>query len=445
MKLQILNLFTHTLDALLIFFFLAKILYKKNIIYGKRYYYLVGLIILNLVISRIFGSGEFLTFIMIVMTSTFIYSYLLNEKLLKTLTYTIMGTITLGITEIITVGIIVLAFNTKPSIILEVGVYRILAIIISKGTFFLIIKYLLRSLKTLSYVKIKSYKTIILILIYNVFVIFTLMGLYRHIQVLSIKINLYLATTGILIGLISFTIYTLITQNIYQNQQKLVWNLKEKEFYKNDFYIKSMEDILETIKSQRHDLNNYLSTLYGLIYLKKFDDAKEYINKINGEINNLNVIIDTNHPIITALVSIKKNKTFEHGIDMNLDIELPEGIDFEFVDLSIVIGNLLDNAIEACQSIAKNKERKINFKMHITEEILRIEVKNTKLESKIIENEKFTGRYTTKGDNENHGYGLGNVEFVVKQHNGNMEISDLGDEFIINIDLPINGHKHFTA
>jgi sensor histidine kinase regulating citrate/malate metabolism len=240
-------------------------------------------------------------------------------------------------------------------------------------------------------------------------------------------------------------LYSTASKSIHQNQQELIWKLKEEEFYKKDFYIKSMEDILETIKSQRHDLNNYLSTLYGLIYLKKFDDAKKYINKLNTEISNLNIIIDTNHPIVTALVSIKKNKAFDNGINMNLDIELPKDIDFEFVDLSIVIGNLLDNAIEACQLIPRDKERGIEFKIHLKEEILKIKLKNTKLKLKQIENKNITGRFTTKADDENHGYGLGNIEFIVKQYNGNMEISDLGNEFIIDIDLPVNGHMHSIA
>lgn len=444
MKLQLLNLFTHTLDALLMYLFLAKILYKKDILCRKTIY-LVGLIILNFSISIVLGSAEFLPFLIITVFSTLVYSYLLNTSISKTFAYTILGTIILGIIEITTVNIIILFFNIQPSIISELNFYRVLAIIISKSLFYLVIKYLVKKFKIPAYSQIKNFKIIILILLYNMFVIFMLVSLYGNIKSSSIRDTMYIFVIGIGIALLSFIIYKTIIKSMYQNQQAIVWKLKEEEFYKKNFYIKSMEDILETIKSQRHDLNNYFSTLYGLIYMKKLDDAKKYIDKISGEINNFNVIIDTNHPIITALISIKKNKAFENNIDMNLDIEISKDMDFEFVDLSIVIGNLLDNAIEACQLILKDRERRIDFKIYVMEEILRIEVKNTKIKSIKIDNENITKRFTTKADNEFHGYGLGNVEFIVKQYNGNMEISDLGDEFMVNIDLPMNRHKHSIA
>lgn len=444
MELKVLNLFTHTLDALLIYYFLIRLLgYKNKINYEKIY--LVALIIINFFISMLFGNAEFLSYILIVTISTFVYSYLLNNEFIKILVYTIFATIVMSLIEVIASGIIVLIFNINPSMILEGNIYRIIAIIISKSIFYLIIKYLIRSFKMPVYFKSKNTKLIALIFTFNMVFWFVLVNLFKYMEVSSTRDYIYLITMSLVGLLFSFIVYVIINKGIYQNQQKKVWEVKEEEFYKNDFYIKSMEDILETIKSQRHDLNNYLSTLYGLIYLKKFDDAKRYIEEINDEINNLNVIIDTNHPIITALVSIKKNKAFDNNIEMNLDIELPKEIDFQFVDLSIVIGNLLDNAIEACQLIPEDKKRKINFKMYLKGEVLIMETKNTMIRSENIYNEYRSRKFTTKDDSESHGYGLGNIEFVVKQYNGDMQITDLEDEFIINIELPMDVHKHSFA
>lgn len=429
------------MDAILIYYFLTRVLYKKSIISRKRNLLFSILIVINFFISKVFGNAQFVSYVLIVLASSTFFSYLLNEKIVKVITHVIFGTIVLAITEIIAVNILMLCFSIQPSVILQPTIYRVLAAILSKGMFYLIIKYLIRNLKIPVYFKVGNLKIITIIGISNVLIVFMLIGLYRYMEVLSIKHYIYLIMLGIGVIFFNILIYRTTNKSIYQHQQEIVWKFKEEEFHKKDFYIKSMEDILETIKSQRHDLNNYLSTLYGLVYLEKFQEAKAYIGKIHNEMNNLNVIIDTNHPIITALVSIKKNKSFDNDIDMNLDIELPKKIELDFVDLSIVIGNLLDNAIEACLLIDKDKKRIIDFKMYIEEDVLKIEVKNTKLKSKKIEIKNITGRFTTKRDHENHGYGLGNIEFVVKEHNGNMEILNLEDEFIVNIDLPIEGDK----
>ena len=143
--------------------------------------------------------------------------------------------------------------------------------------------------------------------------------------------------------------------------QEVIWKLKEEEIYKN-FYINNVKEILQTIRAQRHELNNYLSILYGLICLEDFDKVKEYISKINDRLSGMNSIIETNNPIITAIISIQKNKAFNEGIEMDLDIdELPEELPFDSLDLSIIIGNLLNNAMEACLSLGRTRLGRFNF------------------------------------------------------------------------------------
>lgn len=421
-----------------------KLLYKKNIVKGEKVL-LLSLGIITYFICYIFHNNNFLAYILIIIISSLVYTYLLNQKYLKILNYNILGGIILCVIDTMLVTIVMIMFNIDFSTTLEFNIYTILLIVFSRSIFYLSIKYLLEKRVISAYFRIDNLKTVILILIYNLFVIFLLIESYSYMQMSAIKKYTYLGITGLGMILFSGTIYSIIKRDIYLSQQEEVWRIKEEGFYKEDFYIKSMENILETIKSQRHDLNNYLSTLYGLIYLGKFDHAKKYIEEINHELNNLNVIIDTNHPIITALVSVKKNKAFDNDIDMDLDIEFPEDMEIQFIDLSIVIGNILDNAIEACQLIPVDKERKIDFKIYVEDEMLKINAKNTKQISQNIINKDITGRFTTKANNKEHGYGLGNVEFVVKQYNGNMEILNLRDEFIINVDLPIKGQKHSQA
>lgn len=437
MNLTMMNVFTNVLDTFLVFYFLIKIFHKKNINVKNAIMFLSKLIIFNTLINHVFGLANSLGFMAIFIVSTIVYSYLLSEKFYKTLIYSILGTVFMFIIELIAANIIILVFQIQPSAILELNIYRLLAVIGAKGGFYLFIKYLVRKINVPIYMKTNNIKTIILIGFFNILIIFMTFTLYKHIEIESAIGYIYLIGMGIGAIIFSWFMYSTSKKIIYQYQQEIIWKIKEEEFHKKDFYIKSMNDILQTIRSQRHDLNNYLSTLYGLICLEDFENAKKYITKINDRVSNMNKIIETNHPVITALVSMKKNKAFEENINMILEIDMPEELSFDFVDLSIIVGNLLDNAIDACTLIDERSERKIELSINIKDNYLIIQVNNTKSEKIKLETKDITGRFTTKADKENHGFGLGNIEFIVNQYNGTMNIEDFGKEFRVNISLPM--------
>lgn len=436
MGFMVMNLFTNTIDTLLIVYFLLKLLDKVLIDKNMSIILLIGLIIFNTLVNLIFGLVSILGFISIFIVSTIVYSYLLDTEIIKIFIYSILGIVIMFIIEIITTNIALIVFKIAPSQIIEVNIYRIMSIIISKAIFYLIIRYILTKCRILKYDKLNDSIPIISIGIFNVVIIFMTFTLYKYMETKSPVGYIYLSTMGLGAIIFSWLIYRITQKIIYQGQQEIIWKMREKEFHKKGFYIKNMNDILQTIKSQRHDLNNYLSTLYGLIYLERFEESKKYITEINDRISNIDNIIETNHPVITALVSLKKNKALEDNINMTLNIDLPKELPFDFVDLSIIIGNLLDNAIEACQLIEGDK-RKIELSIYVKEDYLIIKTKNTKVESDRLESKNIMGRFTTKSKREDHGYGLDNIEYVVNQYNGVMKIENLLNEFIVNIALPI--------
>ena len=428
------NLFTNTIDTLLIAYFLTKWLDKKIISKKVVILFLSGLIILNTLVNSIFGLANILGFIAIFIISTIIYSYLLDADFMKTLISSIVGVIIMFTIEIIVISISTLVFKINPSIILSINIYKVISIIIAKGSFYLIIKYGIDKLKMAKEPININQDTFIIIGTFNIVIIFMTFTLYKYMDLKMTYGYIYLIGMGFGALVFSWLIYKIIQKLIYQSQREVIWKMREEEFHKKDFYMKSMNDILQTIRSQRHDLNNYLSTLYGLIYLERFEESKKYITEVNDRITNMDNIVETSHPIITALVSLKKSKAFEDDIDIKLDIDLPENLPIDFVDLSIIIGNLLDNAIEACQQV-KEGQREIELSMYVKEDYLVIKMKNTKLESERLRTDKITGRFTTKSKHEDHGFGLGNVEYVVKQYNGIIKIEDLANEFIVDIGL----------
>lgn len=438
MNLLMMNLFTNTINTIMIAYFLIKILGKAWVDKKRWILYLTSLIVFNTFMNSIFGLANILGFITILTISTIVYSYLLDTEFIKVLIYSILGTILMFIVEIIFITIVTMVCDIEPCVLLEVNSYRIISILGVKVMFYLTIRYVVGKLKGQLKIKPSVMKPIIIIGFFNIIIIFMTFALYKNISIKSSMGYVFLIGMGLGSIIFSWLTYTICGKIIYQSHQEAIWEMKEEEFHKKDFYLKNMNDILQTIKSQKHDLNNYLSTLYGLIYLGKFEEAKKYITEINNRTSNMINIIETNHPVITALITMKKNKAFEHNINMVLDIDLPEKLQLDFVDLSIIMGNLLDNAIEACELIKDETKRKIQLSIYIKELYLIIEIINTKVETGKIEAKNVVGRFTTKDDHESHGYGLGNIEYVVKQYNGTMDIEDLGNEFRVDIALLID-------
>lgn len=437
MEAMLMNIFTNTLDTILVFYFLIKIFQKRNNKNKVTIFMLAGLIAFSTMINYEFNLASFIGFIGIFVISTIVYSYLLNESIGKMIIYNILAIAIMFVIELTVANLIVVAFKIQPSAILELNFYKILALIIAKISFYLFIKYVVEDMKMPLYMDIKNKKIIILIGTFNILIIFIAFTLYKNLSLVNVRSYIYLMFMGVFVTAFSWVIYSIVREIIYQYQQEIIWKSKEEEFRKNDLYINSMKDILHTIKSQRHDLNNYLSVLYGLLAMKDYEEAKDYITKINNRIHNMNSIIETNNPVITALVSIKRNKAFEENIEMDLDLELPTDIIIEDVDLSIIIGNLLDNSIEACRLVEDNMAKTIVLNIRTENDNLIIESENTKSQSIKLNVDNITSRFTIKKEKEKHGLGLGNIEYIVNQYNGTMKVEDLGGTFRLSIEIPL--------
>lgn len=446
MGLVVINFFSNVLDTCLVFYFIIVVLNKKDLNIKKTILYMTGLILFNTITNTGLGLVNFLGFLIIVAASTIVYSYLLKESFVGVIMYTNAATVLIGVTDIISVITISIVFNVLPSTLMEANIYRILGIMLAKTMLYLIIKYPLKKIKLPRFVDFKLRNSISIILLFNVLIIYMTFTIYVQLKNKTLLVYLYVIGLGLGTIIFSWIMYKMTKESIQRSHQEIIWRLKEEEFYKKNFYIKNMKDILQTIRCQRHELNNYLSTLYGLVYLESYNEVKEYISKINDRISIMNSIIETNNPVITAILSLQKNKAFNEGIEMELDLgELPEELPFDPLDLSIIIGNLLNNAVEACVSLGKDQVRKIQFYMGIEKEKLRIHVKNSKSNLRKLDAKELLGRYTTKEDKENHGFGLRNVDIIVNQYDGTLDLEDLGDEFKVDITLPMNRELNYDV
>ena len=132
--------------------------------------------------------------------------------------------------------------------------------------------------------------------------------------------------------------------------------------------------------------------------------------------------------ILNSKLSIVKAK----DIRLDATAQVPEKLSVSDVDLSVMIGNLLDNAMEACLKLPA-EERFIRFYMARVKDNLYIYVMN----SADGAYRKGPGGYLSTKAADSHGFGLHRIDKVVKKYRGYLNRQDEGDVFATEVLLPI--------
>ena len=247
--------------------------------------------------------------------------------------------------------------------------------------------------------------------------------------------ELYIIITKIIpmFTIISTVIILHIILDIKKQSEEKV---KEKEMYtrlesKNDYYEK-LEKSQEDIRRLYHDMNNHLYAIKNMN--KNKSDSLEYIESIQNELNKANKIKASGNAIFDIIVDEKMKICENKGIEFILDLDSKNTGFIENIDMSSILGNILDNAIEACDKI-ENSRKYINLKSMWAKNMFVFICENSK------ENDvkKVEGRYiTSKNDKSKHGIGIKSVEASVKKYNGKMNISCDENTFRIKVVIPKN-------
>ena len=209
-----------------------------------------------------------------------------------------------------------------------------------------------------------------------------------------------------------------------ENSMKLENQLLQKNFSNLD------ESILE-ISKKVHNTNAILTIIQQYLEDYKVEEAIEYIKKQRNELTYSKLKIWTENKLINYILNDKISQAQSRGIIVEEDIAL-SNINIRDEDLYIIIENIMDNAIEACNRIEKG-EKWIHIWIGTINNMLIIKTANSSDNETIsIKNGKLI---TSKENKYIHGLGLKIVREKVEFYNGHMDFDILPNEFRMNIGL----------
>lgn len=217
----------------------------------------------------------------------------------------------------------------------------------------------------------------------------------------------------------------LFTQH-YENE-----TLKQKvKIYANQ--IKIILESEEKLKLLKHDMKHHLNELKLLAMKGNTSSMLEYIEDMEIFMKNPNELISSGNIEIDSVINYMVQRAKTSLLNVNVKIQIPEEISHSF-DINIVLGNLLENAIEAA---VKTEEKTLNAIIRLSQGILRIEIENSYSEAGVPQEFFKNGQvYTTKKAQENHGYGLKSVRKVVEKYHGILEIYPKEGRFCVKVIL----------
>lgn len=166
------------------------------------------------------------------------------------------------------------------------------------------------------------------------------------------------------------------------------------------------------------------SVIMSLLMEAKTDEAIEYMQKAAKKISEFDVVIDIGNDFVNAILNAKLSEAKRNGITVLCSADKnASGIDE--VDLCNLLGNLLDNAIEACEK-CRDRQRVIEVKIQMCDGKYLLEVENTAPENTLENNKQLA---TTKDDTSRHGYGVKSIKSIAEKYNGMVNFSQVEDRF----------------
>lgn len=227
----------------------------------------------------------------------------------------------------------------------------------------------------------------------------------------------------ILLNFTVFYLYDSIT-NLFTAKLQSAAAEQKNVYYKQEAEI--MQKNASEIQKLRHDMKNHLIAISEIAKANQDQDVTEYVNTLSDKIELKEQYSQTGILSLDSIINYKLTQAEQSGITVSSEIAVPEKINIKSDDFVTIVGNLLDNAIEAVSKLKDN--RLIILRIKYTKGAFLITVINSFDGHVNMDGNQYL---TAKDDSQLHGIGLKSVRSAIEKYNGDMIISHNDSEFTV--------------
>lgn len=265
----------------------------------------------------------------------------------------------------------------------------------------------------------------------NLLVIFNISLILNELNVEAQYLTIIINMGSLLIVLITYYVFIKLNRFYRKSSNYKIIKIKNEMLRKE---IKEKENIYEEVRKTHHDFKNHIICIEKLLEQGKLELVSEYINNLKEEKFQVYTWIKTGNDVVDAILNQKKSEGMKKNIDIDMKVVIPDDINIKPMDLCVILGNALDNGIEANEKIKDIDKRNIKVRINPYKDYLFIEISNPTIFNPIDE---YGQLKTTKDNKEKHGFGIKSMATVVEEYNGILNYEYDEGEFILSIMLPM--------
>ncbi len=242
--------------------------------------------------------------------------------------------------------------------------------------------------------------SIVLILVLN-------MGVFLDEKVLALGMSVI-----VLMNIFVFFLYAKLTEAYQRELERLTLN-QQVRMYENQMGL--MEESRLQTKAVRHDMKNHFLLLQKFIREGSYGEAEEYLKEIDANLQVEKEYVRTGNNAVDSILNYYLEIAEENGAGITLDVKIPDSLPVNAFDMNVILGNLMQNAVEALSRCQEPKELRVSLRMQ--KNLLQIGISNSFNGKAIRRGEKLL---TLKEDHENHGIGMENIRNAVHKYDGEL-------------------------
>lgn len=185
--------------------------------------------------------------------------------------------------------------------------------------------------------------------------------------------------------------------------------------------IREVERFYAQIRELKHELRGHLTNLKGLARSGAYEELSAYIARMDGTIQDFAPDIQTGNPVTDVIIGSVRRRCLELNIGFQAEFHYPEAEAFDAFDLGVILQNLLQNALEACEKLREGP-RRITLTGRRSGRFFLLEVQNTYTGEVIFSRDGLPA--TTKRDAASmHGIGLSTVRREAEKYLGGLDLT----------------------
>ena len=193
-----------------------------------------------------------------------------------------------------------------------------------------------------------------------------------------------------------------------------------------------VEIMYRKMRGWKHDYHNHMQVLKAYMSLGQYVKAEEYLEKLTEDLGNVDTVLKTGNMIVDAILNSKLTMIRERNIHVDATALVPQEIQISGTDLAVLIGNTLDNAMEACLNMKEEEDRFIRIYIDVIKKQLYISVTNS-MQGKATK----TGNTYLSTKKGVHGFGLISIDNIVAKYKGYINRQTENGVFATEIMLPL--------